>query len=43
MAMVTGGEAIVKSLIEEGVDTVFGLPGTHVLAYTRRFMITVIR
>ncbi len=29
--MVTGGEAIAKSLIEEGVDTVFGLPGTHVL------------
>ena len=23
----TGGEAIVKSLINEGVDTVFGLPG----------------
>ncbi|ADN49670.1 thiamine pyrophosphate-binding protein [Vulcanisaeta distributa] len=29
--MVTGGEAITRSLIEEGVDTVFGLPGTHVL------------
>ncbi|MFP3173016.1 MAG: thiamine pyrophosphate-binding protein [Vulcanisaeta sp.] len=29
--MVTGGEVLVRSLIEEGVDTVFGLPGTHVL------------
>ncbi len=29
--MVTGGEALVRSLIEEGVDTVFGIPGTHVL------------
>ncbi|MGC9153912.1 MAG: thiamine pyrophosphate-binding protein, partial [Vulcanisaeta sp.] len=29
--MVTGGEVIVRSLVEEGVDTVFGLPGTHVL------------
>ncbi|MGC9180441.1 MAG: thiamine pyrophosphate-binding protein [Vulcanisaeta sp.] len=31
MGVVSGGEVIVKSLIEEGVDTVFGLPGTHVL------------
>jgi len=25
----TGGEAIVKSLIHQGVDTVFGLPGVQ--------------
>ena len=25
----TGGEAIVKCLIEQGVDTVFGMPGGH--------------
>ncbi len=29
--MVSGGEVIVRSLIEEGIDTIFGLPGTHVL------------
>ncbi|WP_069807805.1 thiamine pyrophosphate-binding protein [Vulcanisaeta thermophila] len=30
--MVTGGEAVVRSLAEEGVDVVFGIPGTHVLS-----------
>lgn len=29
--MVSGGEALVRSLVEEGIDTVFGIPGTHVL------------
>lgn len=29
MAKVTGGEAIVQSLIAKGVDTVFGLPGVQ--------------
>jgi acetolactate synthase-1/2/3 large subunit len=29
MARLTGGEAIVKSLIAHGVDTVFGLPGVQ--------------
>ena len=29
MAKVTGGEAIVQSLIAHGVDTVFGLPGVQ--------------
>ncbi|MYH61219.1 MAG: hypothetical protein F4148_05485, partial [Caldilineaceae bacterium SB0675_bin_29] len=25
----TGGEAVVRSLSAHGVDTVFGIPGTH--------------
>lgn len=29
MAKVTGGEAIVRSLIAQGVDTIFGLPGVQ--------------
>jgi acetolactate synthase-1/2/3 large subunit len=29
MAKVTGGEAIVKSLLSHGVDTIFGLPGVQ--------------
>ena len=29
MAKVSGGEAIVQSLIAHGVDTVFGLPGVQ--------------
>jgi acetolactate synthase-1/2/3 large subunit len=29
MARVTGGEAIVKSLLSHGVDTIFGLPGVQ--------------
>ncbi len=28
-APMTGGEAIVRALIENGVDTVFGLPGAQ--------------
>ena len=28
-APLSGGEAIVRSLIENGVDTVFGLPGAQ--------------
>ena len=28
----TGGEAVVRSLVSEGVRAVFGLPGTHALA-----------
>ena len=28
----TGGEAIVRSLAEEGVGTIFGIPGTYNLA-----------
>ena len=27
MTRLSGGEAVVQSLIKEGVDTVFGLPG----------------
>lgn len=30
MVRMTGGEAIVKSLIEHGIDTVFGIPGAQV-------------
>ncbi|MEZ4656855.1 MAG: thiamine pyrophosphate-binding protein [Caldilineaceae bacterium] len=29
MPKVTGGEAIVQSLIAHGVDTLFGLPGVQ--------------
>ena len=29
MPVMTGSEAIVQSLIAEGVDTVFGIPGHH--------------
>jgi acetolactate synthase-1/2/3 large subunit len=29
--MVTGGEVLVKSLVENGVKTVYGLPGSHIL------------
>ena len=30
--LMTGGEAVVRSLVAHGVDTVFGIPGTHNLA-----------
>ena len=29
MAEMTGGEAVVQSLIKLGVDTIFGLPGVQ--------------
>ena len=29
MAKITGGEAIVKSLMQHGVDTIFALPGVQ--------------
>ena len=29
---ITGGEALVKSLVAHGADAVFGIPGTHNLA-----------
>ena len=29
MARMTGGEAIVDSLLRHGIDTVFGLPGVQ--------------
>ena len=29
MVKMTGGEALVKSLVREGVDVVFGIPGVH--------------
>lgn len=29
MTKLTGGEAIVKSLLAQGVDTIFGVPGVH--------------
>jgi acetolactate synthase-1/2/3 large subunit len=32
MAKITGGEAVVKSLIAEGVDVVFGIPSVHNVA-----------
>ena len=32
MPRMTGGEAVVRSLVFEGVRAVFGLPGTHALA-----------
>ncbi|WP_340538136.1 thiamine pyrophosphate-binding protein [Nocardioides sp. GXZ039] len=32
MSAVTGGEALVRALAEHGVDTVFGIPGTHNLS-----------
>ena len=28
---ITGGEALVKSLVEHGVKTVYGLPGSNIL------------
>ena len=30
MAKMTGGEAIVESLLRHGIDTIFGLPGVQV-------------
>ena len=30
MARMTGGEAIVDSLLRHGIDTVFGLPGVQI-------------
>ena len=30
MAKMTGGEAIVESLLKHGIDTIFGLPGVQV-------------
>jgi len=32
MAKITGGQAIVQSLIAEGVEVVFGIPGIHAVA-----------
>ena len=32
MPRMTGGEAVVRTLVAEGVEAVFGLPGTHALA-----------
>lgn len=29
---VTGGQAVVRALINQGVDTIFGIPGVHTLA-----------
>ena len=29
MPQMTGGQALVESLIREGVDTIFGLPGVQ--------------
>ena len=31
MSTMTGGQALVNALVSEGVDTVFGIPGTHAL------------
>ena len=32
MSLLTGGEAVVKSLVAQGIRVVFGIPGTHGLA-----------
>ena len=32
MPRMTGGEAVVRTLVSEGVEAVFGIPGTHALA-----------
>ena len=32
MPRMTGGEAVVQTLVSEGVEAIFGLPGTHALA-----------
>ena len=32
MPKMTGGEAVVQTLVSEGVEAIFGLPGTHALA-----------
>src|SRR3989304_7291655 len=31
MALITGGQAVVRSLIQEGVEVVFGLPGVQIM------------
>ena len=36
MAVMTGGEAIVKTLAREGARVVFGLPGRAALRHHRR-------
>lgn len=35
MVRVTGGQAVVRALVAHGVDTVFGIPGTHNLEIYR--------
>ena len=36
MAKLSGGEALAKSLVREGIDTVFGLPGVQMYGTHRR-------
>ena len=36
MPRMTGGEAVVQTLVAEGVEAVFGLPGTHAPGHVRR-------
>ena len=36
-----GGAAVVKTLAAHGVDTIFGIPGTHNLELYRHFPATV--
>ncbi|RBY88036.1 acetolactate synthase [Blastococcus sp. TBT05-19] len=43
MSTVTGGEAVVAALVAHGVDTVFGIPGTHNLEIYRHLATSGIR
>jgi thiamine pyrophosphate-dependent acetolactate synthase large subunit-like protein len=43
MTPVTGGEAVVAALVAHGVDTVFGIPGTHNLEIYRHLATRGIR
>lgn len=43
MARTTGGEAVVRALEAHGVDAVFGIPGTHILAIYRHLARSRIR
>lgn len=41
--MMTGGQALVAALVEHGVDTVFGIPGTHNLEIYRHLAVLGVR
>ena len=40
---VTGSEALILSLIAEGVDTIFGYPGGAIMQYMMLYLITRIK
>ena len=43
MSTMTGGQALVAALVAHGVDTVFGIPGTHNLEIYRHLAVQGVR